>query len=318
MLHAGVSLPLALEQLQSTSPRAYQRATYRLAQRVGPKGGLANALLPEHALFPPFVSKLIGASESSGHLPHTLRELAHHFDEEARFQNQIKGVMIWPGIVLGGVAVTTLVLGPFVNGMFTEGMEGLVDQPQGLIPAGPGGFSLILLGLHLLWKPFLRRIPPLRAVVEGLLGITPLVAGYRRRLARARLLGTLHMGIEAGLLLPDALVLAGEASGEKRTQRESRHAADGVRTGLDLMSAMKRIRLMDLLGRGAMSTWGKSGSSEGLASLAKLQRSEARMVAKGIVGGVRVLTLLLAAVLVGMVVTSFYANYFNEIMKIID
>ena len=212
-------------------------------------------------------------------------------------------------LALGAVALIGLLVAPLVNASFAQGMQDLSGRSNmALVPEAPGRLAALLLLVVALWRPVLRRITPLRVVVDTILDLVPVVAGLRRRLARSRFFSTLHMAMEAGLSLPDSLVLAGDSSGGSRAAFQARQAATRVRNGEPLEAALRGVSIVGGVGLGALSTWQASGALGGLAAVARLERSAAQVAAAGVVAlGVAGATIG-AGIMVLWMVTSFYAN----------
>lgn len=309
LLDAGLLLPVALAQLGTTTPGPYRAASGRLAAAARERVGLAAAIRREPALFPPLMSAILAGAEQSGKVPETLAGLADHFEAEQALENRLRAGLWVPLLAIGAVAFLGLFVAPGINASFGQGMQDLTDKPgMTLIPEAPGRIAALILLAIALWRPVLRRITPIRAVVDGLLDLVPVVAGLRRRLARSRFFSTLHMAMEAGISLPDSLVLAGDASGGARAAAQARRAASRVRNGEPLEAALQGISIVGLVGRGAISTWQASGALDGLAGVARLERSAAQVAAAGAVALAIGGATIGAGVMVLWMATSFYAN----------
>lgn len=317
LLDAGVGVRDALARMGDTAPRPYRGLARRAASRLEGSTGVVPPLAAEPGLFPRLAAAVAGAAEAAGRLPGTLRALADHYEEEQRMEDRLRAGLWMPLVTLGLAALMVLVGGPVLNDALARGFEGLSDEPAGqIVPYAPGWWAAGAVAAVLAWKPVLRRIGPLRAAMDALLDAVPLVAGLRVRLARARFLGTMAMALDAGLLLPEAFTLAGEAAGRRGAALAGREAARRAREGMPPADCVAAVRLLDGVGRGAFATWGEAGSLEGLAAVARLERSEAGVAASGVVAMARLAAILAAALIVGWILVSFYSNMWSATLGI--
>lgn len=108
MLRTGVPLADALETFATQAPR---KAVATIVSKIrddvcgGEDFSLALAKWPK--IFPPFLVSLVRAAEASGLLPEMMGRVAKELLKQRRTAKQVRGAMIYPGI-MAGVAVTVV------------------------------------------------------------------------------------------------------------------------------------------------------------------------------------------------------------------
>lgn len=204
MLQSGIPLEGALRQLCTGLERGDLRAELTALEADLAKGTpLADAL--DRRQFPELYRRMLLVGVKSGNLPGVLILLADYYTRINTLWTQLKGLMVYPLIVLTGltlvsiglaVAASSLVLGE--AGILRDFFAGSTRDARGLalllwFPVG----LLVLLGISvaaLLATPGLRRwaqwkLPPFRE------------ASY------ARLAGALQLLLQHGCPLPEAIAL---------------------------------------------------------------------------------------------------------------
>lgn len=115
MVNAGLSLvdSLAILQKQSTSP-AYSTLVTRILERIKSGDSFSNALQQFSDTFKGYYISLVKAGESSGKLDEVLLRLADNLEKSREFRGKVIGALIYPVIVVIGMAIVAFVMMTFV------------------------------------------------------------------------------------------------------------------------------------------------------------------------------------------------------------
>ena len=290
MLDRGVPLPTALAALEPAMRRGEARRALAMLREAQADGRPLSEALAE-AGADPVETALVRAAEATGRLGPTLRGLAGRLRREHEQLSGLRVALLQPF----GLALAATVLLPVPLAV----QRGLASY-LGVAALGAG--SVVVAAAALLFGlPAMLRRPGLRA---RWLAIGAALPGFGRvvRLRRMALFfGALGPGLEAGLLLDEALTLAAEATTEPGTQRTTAAIVETLRREGGLARAMGRLPGID---EETLARLAGGEASGGLADVA-VERAETfaerhdvalrrtlsvvRMVAAGIV------TLLVAA-----------------------
>lgn len=222
----------------------------RLARAIGDLSNelergtpLAQAFAVHRRQFPPLYARLIDAGVQTSNLPAMLMNLGRYHDLILRLRGVLWQAVAYPAMILGLLLLLAGFLSfailPTFRAIFEDfhtempGLTLLVLQLGELFPAvllATGLFTALAL---VAWG-FLRFLRQEAWVVEHLISALPLIGPLLRRSATARWCDALRLGLEAGLPLPEAAALAGDAVGWSRLQAEGRHLAQAVTTGQSL------------------------------------------------------------------------------------
>ena len=207
---------------------------------------LAEAIDRHRSAFPPLYATLVDAGVRTGRLPDVLLNLGRHLQHSRRLSAAVWQAGAYPLVVL---FVLLLVTG-FLAGVVIPGFEGIYEDfgtempaltlltlgaadwlPAAVIACGVLVFGLVGLGLLARWTGHgpllrdlvLRRLPLLGpAITQGLL---------------ARWCDLVAVGVRAGLDLPAALDLAGDATGSRPLAADGRALGDALNEGLPVDAA---------------------------------------------------------------------------------
>jgi len=105
------SLRIAAEQTASVS---LKMIVSEIAYEVDNGSTLSAAMIKRPKIFTPFYSNVIKSGETSGHLDEVLNYLADEMEKDFDMTAKIKGAMIYPLFVLGGLGVVGIMMMIFV------------------------------------------------------------------------------------------------------------------------------------------------------------------------------------------------------------
>ena len=319
MIEAGIALPEALAEAARAAGRGrLAEALRRTGDEVEKGIGLDEALGREGKAFGPGLAPLVRAGQATGDLSDTLKRYAEEAEEQAELSRDVRQALFYPLSVLGMLVVLVTLgvvyLVPTFHQTFVDmlGSKKLADEAIGLFR--PTVWVLSLLGAGFLagcvaWIILsVRRRGSSAAGVGGrLMANAPIVGRMVRKAAQARFYATLAMMVEQGVGVPEALELAGAASGWGELERDSGEASEEVRSGKALSEAVAKGCCGGPGVSWLLATGQRHGKlSESLSELARLSRAEARQVAARI----RMLVTPVSVVIVGCAIAALSYGFF--------
>jgi type IV pilus assembly protein PilC len=167
--------------------------------------------------FPPFYIGVLEAAEMTGHLDHSLDEVANYIDRDLEARRKVQSALFYPAVVFLMSITTVLVLTTFVLPRFKTFFEELnaeLPLPTRILLAGSGlvskGWPLILLLLvgSIGTVVYGLRTEQGRAIRDQVLLRIPVVGDLVRTAIIERFCRTLSSMVRSGVPLPDALVVA--------------------------------------------------------------------------------------------------------------
>lgn len=114
MISAGLPLTDALSILQVQVPPALSKRVSGILRAIEGGSTFAGALREHESVFTPVYIALVEAGEAAGVLDTILARLADNLEKQREFRAKTKGALIYPVIVLLGMAVVGLVMMVFV------------------------------------------------------------------------------------------------------------------------------------------------------------------------------------------------------------
>jgi type IV pilus assembly protein PilC len=227
------------------------RAAQEVAGELEHGVPLQEAFARHATQFPPLYGKLVEAGATTGNLPGMLFNLGRHLELVSRLRRCLWRSLTYPAFVLAAVSLVflfiSLVVLPQFGQIFGDFRTTLPLLTMWIIALGHVypwifgiGWGLVILvaagdaAARLLGT---RGIPWI-----ALLGYVPILGGILKANLLARWLDALRLGVESGLDLPRAMILAAEATGETALIRDAAAVADQVVRGLPLTGfATRRI-----------------------------------------------------------------------------
>lgn len=302
LVRAGIPLDQGLTALAHDSPGRLGSLASRLADRLRSGQDLAEIVERDELSFPPAWRSVVLAGIRSGHLAAALEGLSQTVRRASELRRSIAVSMIYPLIVVA-VAYAFLIfsithLAPVLLHAYHDLVSGpdptmaMVQQTCAAVNAWAAWVPIVLVLCMLYW--WVRSGRAIRAV------------GYSRGSGRRRFLfGRSHtrrwrsvaqamrdgrMATFAELLrlmndhqvpMPEAVVLAADASGDRVLSRGAREIAKRLESGAVLRT---RSELPDefppLLGWSIVTGTGQAGLSRALAASAEMYRQRAAQAAQ--------------------------------------
>lgn len=214
---------------------------------------LAQAFEAHRGQFPSLYGKLVDAGVRASNLPGMLVNLGRHYELIHRLRATLWQTLTYPVIVfmflmLFAAFASILVLPEFER-MYRDFGTRLPALTQGILTLGHMTpvvlvmIGVLAIGSLVFW--FLARLMLFdQWVVENWIVPLPLIGKLLKRNAISRWCDALSMGIDAGLPLPEAAELAGEAVGWASLRRDGREFAQSLTQGVPMQPGVDRRRWM--------------------------------------------------------------------------
>ncbi len=319
----GVPLPGTIRALSRDLRGARVReALSAVARDVEEGESLADALAGQGHVFPPGYVALVSAGLGSGNLAGTLLAFAREARVAARLRRKVLAIMFYPlaiifcgSLILCAYGWTVL---PAFEEMFSE-ME--TDLPAItrfqfiMAPAwrwSPLALLVLMIFLPALLSAVSRSDIGARLIARVKLSV-PVMGGLFRAVALGRFARTMASSIRGGVPVPEALTLAGLASGSPSLSDAARRLRAEIEGGVRMSDAMTAARLLFP----ATLVWmvhiaeQRGEMAEALEEYAALQDEHAERVAELIPELTQSILIVLAGLILGQIVIGMFMPLIN-------
>jgi len=250
LLGAGQPLDRALTiLLELPEDEAAKRTIADIRDAVRGGTALSTALERQHGAFGKLYVNMVRAGEAGGSLHETLARLAEYLERSRAMKGRVVNAMIYPAILLLMVGLSLLFLLGFVVPQFAAMYDSL-DAPLpwfSKIVLGVGMFVrdwwIVLLAvpaLALWWGERRLRDPAFRAGFDEWILRQKFAGPLVAKLETARLARTLGTLLKNGVPLMTALGIGRNVLGNRALAADVEAAADEVKNGIGLSSALAR------------------------------------------------------------------------------
>ena len=328
MVRAGISLRAALEGIadQTENPK-FQKILRTIQADVESGKPFSQALARYPKQFSPLYVNMVRASELSGGFSKMLDRIAAYLTQQIETVQQVRGAMIYPGII-GGLAVgVTVFLLTFVLPRFTvifAGKEEALPTPTKLLlflsDLMVNRWYLILGGLAVLtWGTMLGlKTDQGRVLFDRLKLTVPLFKRMFRALYITRSLHAMGQLINAGVPMLDTIAITAEISGNVHYKRMWRRVYVAVKEGKKVSQPLSGSPLLpratvQMIGAGEES--GRLG--EVLDEVSEFYNRELKAVIKGVTAMIEPLMIVVMGSVVGFIAMSIILPIF-KLSQLVD
>jgi type IV pilus assembly protein PilC len=215
LVESGIPIYTALRLLQAQEvSRAFEKIIAEMVEDLRGGSSLSQAMLRFPQVFSHSHTQMVRASEQSGNLEFSLRQMARQIEKQAAIRAKVQRAAAYPAFVLVLAVGVTLVLMklalPPLIGMF-ESFDAVLPLPTRVLIGSSeflSSYGLILLGVLLalgFGAVAYTRLPKGRLAWDGYMLRLPVIKTVVVQRAMFQFSLTTGMLLQAGVLLPQAL-----------------------------------------------------------------------------------------------------------------
>ncbi|MEM1012730.1 MAG: type II secretion system F family protein [Planctomycetota bacterium] len=322
MVRAGISLRAAIEGIadQTENPK-FQKMLRQIQADVESGKPFSQALQRYPKKFGPLYVNMVRASELSGGFSKMLDRIAGYLTQQIETAQQVKGAMIYPGII-GGLAVSvTVFLLTFVLPRFTvlfEGKEAILPLPTKILLAISDFLILrwyvVLIGLVVgIWGLVLMlKTERGRVGYDRVKLMVPLFKKMFRALYITRSLHAMGQLINAGVPMLDTIAITAEISGNVHFKRMWRSVYVSVKQGKKISQPLSGNPLLPRATVQMIAAGEESGRlGEVLDEVSEFYNRELKAVIKNCTAMIEPLMIIVMGGLVGFIAMSIILPIFK-------
>ncbi len=311
LLNAGVPMVQALTTLANQTRHGRLKSILTEAANTVAGGSPLSSVMERYpSVFTTLQIELIRAGEYGGLLEQMCHRLANYLERELETRRKLKRETLYPKIVLFVAALVILILAFVQSGMGQSGVAAVVARVRFAAIVGA-----LMFGAW--WAArYLNQFPGIGAAWDRIKMLIPAVGGVVRRYATARFcraLGALYAG---GVNVVRAVEIASRACGNRAIGQRLLDATPALAAGEGLSGVLARSGLLEPIAVQMARTGEQTGSLDNMMEkVADYLESEADTKAHQLAVIAGVVMLLLAALVVGFIVISFYVGQFTSVMR---
>jgi type IV pilus assembly protein PilC len=322
MIRAGISLRAAIEGIAEQTPNPkFKQILIQMKKDVEGGKQFSDALMRHPKVFSPLYVNMVKASELSGGFSKMLDKIAAYLGVQIETASQVRGAMIYPGII-GTMAVgTTIFLLTFVLPRFLvifKGKEAALPAPTKFLMAlsafmvdywwvlliGVGGG---IWGFVLMLKTDWGRIWWDKTKLT-----LPLFKKLFRALYISRSLHTMGQLLNAGVPMLDVINITAEISGNTIYRRMWRGVHAAVKQGKKISMPLNKSPLLPRPVVQMISAGEESGKlGEVLDEVSEFYARELKAVIKGVTAMIEPIMIVLMGSIVGFIAMSIILPIFK-------
>ncbi len=322
MVKAGISLQDALESIsQKQDNEKFKNILMDLKQKIEEGKSFSQALSCYPDVFSNIYINMVAAAEISGSLSEMLQKLSEYLAQEAETRSQIRGAMIYPGIIATMAIGATIFLLCYVLPKFTAifaGKEHLLPTPTKIL-MGTSAF------LRLYWYV---HVPVAAAALGGFIYfihtkmgriwwdksklVIPIIKKLCKSLYITRSLHTMGVLTKAGVPILDTISITAQVSGNTIYKNMWLDVHDEVKQGKKIASTLSEQELMPSDVTQMIRSGEDSGTlSDVLRDVAEFYDKELRDVIKAVTSMIEPIMIVVMGFLVGFIAMSIMLPIFK-------
>jgi type IV pilus assembly protein PilC len=325
LTRAGLPVEHGLRLIAQDMRSGRLAATVRsLAAEMEKGTPLDQAFAKHSAEFPPLYAQLVAAGVASGNLPGMLLNLGRHMEMVYRLRAMLWRAMAYPLAVLGGLAIVILFVALVVVPEFEELFKGVgVKLPAITIwfvsaarwmPGVIIAFIVLVIAIPIVWR-ILRKTGADRPVVDRILVPLPLIGSVLWRNMVARWCDAARLAIQAGLDLPRAIELAGDAVASPTLKADGRELIATLQSGQPLDRAADTMLMLPATVPAVISlaTQQTHDLAMTLGTLSDMYQQQAETRLGAIPGLLTPLLVIIVGIVVGTVILAMFLPFITLI-----
>jgi type IV pilus assembly protein PilC len=328
LVDAGVPILRSLDLLRRQQQKAkFRRALTAMNQDVNQGDSLAQAMRRWPQVFDNLSIAMVEAGETGGVLDETLQRLAKLLEENARLQNQIRGAMAYPVIVLSIAILVFLGMTIFIIPVFAN----IYAQLNAELPAFTQAivslsnllrsyYMLLLVGaLAALIFLFIRyySTPVGRRQVDGLLLRLPLFGELLQKTSTAQFCRTMGSMSRAGVPILQSLDIMREITSNRVIGDAIISSRTDVSEGIPLSMALATKNVFPDMAISMLAIGEETGEMDSMLSkVADFYEDEVATAVKALTSLLEPMMIVVVGGIVGVILVAMYLPMFSIFDKI--
>jgi len=284
-------------------------------------GNFADALEKHPKVFDQIYVALIRSGEAAGVLDKILLRLADNLEKNSEFRRRIKGAMVYPIIVVGGMigvmAIMMIFVIPKLTMVYEEFQADLPISTKILI--GVSKFAshfwwivlIILAGLVFLVRLLAQNLQ-FKKQLDGLTFKLPIIGKLRKGMMLTEFTRTLGLLIGSGILIVEAIDVTRKSLGSPNYEEKMEQASKEVEKGLPLATALARTEIFPPILPQMIAVGEETGKlDEVLGKVSTYFEQEADAAVKGLTTAIEPIIMIVLGVGVGFLMISIIMPIYN-------
>ncbi|WP_294464370.1 type II secretion system F family protein [uncultured Anaerofustis sp.] len=273
-------------------------------------------------VFPHYMTKMIKAGETTGHLEDTLKSLYEYYDRMDRLNTSIKNAVFYPSILAVMMLAVILVLITKVMPIFSEVYEQMGSTLT--------GFSLAMLNIGKFLNhyalPFIIIVAVMIILLMWLLksekGKSILIGKLRKsnlygEIVKSRFSSVMAMALGSGLEIDEALDLSLETTNDIDMEEKVKSLKEQMAEGVSFSDAVNEVKLLSEIDARFLSVGVKTGSVDKvMKQIADRSEEEANEHINSLISKVEPSLVIVLAVITGAILLSVMIPLANIISLI--
>jgi type II secretory pathway component PulF len=320
LITAGLPVEQGLRLIaQDMRSNRLSQTVLQIARELESGRSLPEAFEKYSAEFPPLYSELVHAGVRTGNLPAMLLNLGRHLELVTRLRAALWKAISYPLMVFLSLLTVLVFLGLFVFPQLADTFKSFrTDLPEitqlaiagsdFLRSAWPILLGLIiaaLVGFPLLWRMLSGRSR--QWLTETFALPLPIIGPALWRNLLARWCDALKLGVDAGLDLPAAIKLAGEAVASQGLTKDGARLVEALQAGRPVDESIHTRLIPPTLNAVITLAASNNSLSEGLNTLGQMfqQQAEMRMALIPVI--LAPAMIVFTAIFIGFVIVAMFA-----------
>jgi len=322
MIDAGLPLVQCLDILASQQPnKTFKKVLYEVKQTVEGGATLSDSLKRHPRVFNDLYVNLVAAGEVGGILDTILTRLSTYIEKAMKLKGQVKGAMVYPGVILTIATVVVAVLLIYVIPTFKKMFEGMGGQ----LP-GPTQFVvdlsnflrhyllLIIIGIFgaMFALGSFYRTQRGKLLIDALLLKIPIVGDLIRKVAVARFSRTLSTLISSGVPILDGMDICARTSGNKIIENAIKEARTSISQGKTIAEPLKDTNVFPSMVVQMIAVGESTGALDAmLGKIADFYEEEVDTAVAALTSLMEPLLMVFLGVVVGGILIAMYLPIFS-------
>ncbi len=310
---SGIPLEAGLRMIAKDIRRGRLSETVRQVAEALDRGTPISQAFDSHAgRLPSLYGRLLEAGVKTGDLAGVLLNFGRHLQLTRKLRLAMRRTFTYPLVVLVCLSILMMFFGLYILPRFQEMYEAfglrmpwptqaLFDSAF-VIPWVAGAVLVSLAAMPFVWAAFRARNAEWK-LIDAIVLRTPLIGRAVKLSLIARWCDALRIGVAAGLPLPQAVALAGDAVPSPRLRRDGESLSRAIESGAPLTQAEQKL---DVLPATVPTTIelasGRRDLPSTLQSLADLYERQAEMRVNALPAVLSPIMVIIAASMIGFVI----------------